>query len=81
MTTGLNRSTWLLSFMVPVFLSACANDDGVSQAEYERIVTQNQQLQSQNEQLQEQAAADQAHFRHTSSLIAGLGEVAARLVT
>jgi chemotaxis protein MotB len=69
MTTGLNRSAWLLSFMVPVFLSACANDDGVSQAEYERVVTQNQQLQSQNEQLQEQAAADQARISRLQSAV------------
>jgi chemotaxis protein MotB len=69
MTKGLNRSALLLSFMAPVFLSACANDGDVSMAEYERVVTQNQQLESQNQQLQQQAAADQAHISRLQSAI------------
>ena len=52
MTKGLSRSAWLLSLMAPVFLSACAND-GVSQAKYDSVVAQNQQLQAHVKRLQE----------------------------
>jgi chemotaxis protein MotB len=52
MTKGLNRSAWLLSLMAPVLLSACAND-GVSQAKYDSVVSQNQQLQAHVQRLQE----------------------------
>ena len=65
MTKGLNRSALLLSLMAPVFLSACADDggvSGVSQAEYDSVVAQNQQL-------QRQAALDQDHIRRLQSAI------------
>jgi chemotaxis protein MotB len=63
MAHGLNRSALLLSFMAPIFLSACANEPGgVSQAEYDRVVSQNQHL-------QQQAAADQAHIRRLQSAV------------
>jgi len=52
MTFGLRRGALLLSFIVPVFLSACAGD--VSQSKYDGVVAENQQLQSQNQQLQSQ---------------------------
>jgi len=57
MTKGLNRTAWLLSLMAPVFLSACA-----SQSEYDRVVSENQQL-------QQQAAADQAHITRLQGAI------------
>jgi chemotaxis protein MotB len=62
MTKGLNRSALLASLMAPVLLSACANDAGVSQAEYDTVVAQNQQL-------QRQAALDQDHIRRLQSAI------------
>ena len=55
MTQGLNRSALLVSFMVPVFLSACADDGGVtgvSQAQYDSVVAENQQLQAHVRRLQ-----------------------------
>jgi chemotaxis protein MotB len=55
MTQGLNRSALLLSLMAPVFLSACADgggDSGVSQAQYDSVVAENQQLQAHVRRLQ-----------------------------
>jgi chemotaxis protein MotB len=55
MTKNLNRSAWLLSLMAPVLLSACANDggvSGVSQAQYDSVVAQNQDLQAHVKRLQ-----------------------------
>ena len=55
MTEGLSRSALLLSIMVPVFLSACADGggvSGVSQAQYDSVVAQNQQLQAHVRRLQ-----------------------------
>ena len=55
MTKGLNRSALLLSFMAPVFLSACADGggvSGVSQAQYDSVVAENQQLQAHVRRLQ-----------------------------
>ena len=55
MTQGLNRSALLLSLMAPVFLSACADGggvSGVSQAQYDSVVAQNQQLQAHVRRLQ-----------------------------
>ena len=40
MTEGLSRSALLLSLVAPIFLSACANDSGVSQAEYDSLAAQ-----------------------------------------
>ncbi len=55
MTQGLNRSALLVSFMVPVFLSACADGggvSGVSQAQYDSVVAENQRLQAHVSRLQ-----------------------------
>ena len=55
MTQGLNRGALLLSLMVPVFLSACADGggvSGVSQAQYDSVVAENQQLQAHVRRLQ-----------------------------
>ena len=55
MTKGLSRSALLLSIAVPVFLSACADEggvSGVSQAQYDSVVAQNQQLQAHVRRLQ-----------------------------
>jgi len=55
MTQGPNRSALLLSLMAPLFLSACANDagvSGVSQAQYDSVVAENQQLQAHVRRLQ-----------------------------
>ena len=68
MTEGLSRSALLLSLVAPI-LFACASDGGVSQAEYDSLAAQNQQLQSQNEQLQNQAVADQEHIRRLQSAV------------
>jgi chemotaxis protein MotB len=63
MTQGLNRGALLLSLMAPIFLSACADSgSGVSQAEYDKVVSQNQQL-------QQQAAADRAHIGRLQSAV------------
>ena len=57
MNKGLSRSALLLSIMAPVFLSACADSggggvSGVSQAQYDSVVAQNQQLQAHVRRLQ-----------------------------
>ena len=55
MTEGLSRSALLLSIAMPVFLSACADEggvSGVSQAQYDSVVAQNQQLQAHVRRLQ-----------------------------
>jgi chemotaxis protein MotB len=55
MTNCLNRSALLLSLIAPVFLSACADDGGVfgvSQAQYDSVVAQNQELQAHVKRLQ-----------------------------
>ena len=55
MTRGLNRSALLVSFILPLFLSACADDggvSGVSQAQYDSVVAENQQLQAHVRRLQ-----------------------------
>jgi chemotaxis protein MotB len=62
MTQGLNRSALLLSIMAPLFLSACANDTGVTQAQYDSVVSENQQL-------RRQAALDQDHISRLQSAI------------
>lgn len=81
MTCGLKRSALLLSFIAPIFLSACAGD--VSQSKYDGVVAENQQLQShnqqlqsenqqlqgQNQQLQQQVAAGQQHIDRLQSAI------------
>jgi len=81
MTCGLKRSALLLSFIAPIFLSACAGD--VPQSKYDGVVAENQQLQSQNQQLQsdnqqlqgqnqqlqQQVAAGQQHIDRLQSAI------------
>ena len=62
MTQGLNRSALLLSIMAPLFLSACANDTGDTQAQYDSVVSENQQL-------RRQAALDQDHISRLQSAI------------
>ncbi len=62
MIEALKRSALLLSFMAPVFLSACANGGGVTQAEYDNVVSDNQQL-------RRQAALDQDHIKRLQSAI------------
>jgi len=55
MTNRLNRSALLLSLMAPVFLSACADSggvSGVSQAQYDSVVAENQRLQAHVKRLQ-----------------------------
>jgi len=55
MTNCLNRSALLLSLTASVFLSACADDggvSGVSQAQYDSVVAENQQLQAHVKRLQ-----------------------------
>jgi chemotaxis protein MotB len=63
MTQGLNRGALLLSLMAPLFLSACAND--VSQAQYDNVVAENQQLQAENQQLQGQVKRLQSAVKYT----------------
>ena len=62
MTKGLNRSALLLSFMATVFLSASANGQGLSQAEIDKLVSENQEL-------RRQAALDQDHIKRLQSAI------------
>jgi chemotaxis protein MotB len=62
MIEALKRSALLLSFMAPVFLSACANGGGVTQAEYDSVVSDNQQL-------RRQVALDQDHIKRLQSAI------------
>jgi|SRR4030095_9999402 chemotaxis protein MotB len=55
MTIVLNRSALLLSLMAPFFLAACADSggvSGVSQAQYDSVVAQNQELQAHVKRLQ-----------------------------
>jgi chemotaxis protein MotB len=55
MTNYLYRSALLLSLTAPLFLSACADGggvSGVSQAQYDSVVAQNQELQAHVKRLQ-----------------------------
>ncbi len=62
MIANLKCSALLLSLVAPIFLSGCASDTGVSQAEYDNVVAENQQL-------RQQAALDQDHIKRLQSAI------------
>src|ERR1700756_2535346 len=66
MTHIFKYSTMLLPFVLPAFLTAC----GPSQADYDALHAQNQQLQQQNQQLQQQVATDQAHMGNLRGALA-----------
>ena len=62
MIANLKCSALLLSLVAPIFLSGCASDTGVSQAEYDSVVAENQQL-------RQQSALDQDHIKRLQSAI------------
>ena len=63
MLANLKRSALLLFLGAPIFfLAACASDSGVTQAQYDSVVSENQQL-------KQQAALDQDHIRRLQSAI------------
>ena len=61
MLANLKCSALLLSLGAPIFLAACGSDD-VSQAQYDSVVAENQQL-------KQQAALDQDHIKRLQSAI------------
>ena len=62
MIADLKCSALLLALVAPIFLFGCASDTGVDQAEYDSVVSENQQL-------RQQAALDQDHIKRLQSAI------------